>query len=75
MERYRTAFYEPLNADLSNHGAWVEAGSLSAEERATGIWKATLDRFVPPPAAAEIRDRLAPWIAARTAAGGAPVEG
>lgn len=72
MERYRTAFYEPLVADLSNFGQWTEAGSLRADERATGIWKARLAAHRP----AEIPpDRLAAldeFIARRTAEGGAP---
>ncbi len=34
MARYRSAFYEPLVADLSNFGNWTEAGSKTATERA-----------------------------------------
>ncbi|MEO5615845.1 MAG: trimethylamine methyltransferase family protein, partial [Cypionkella sp.] len=37
MERYQTAFYRPLVADLSNHDAWTEAGALTADQRATAI--------------------------------------
>ncbi|NBX43398.1 MAG: trimethylamine methyltransferase, partial [Rhodobacteraceae bacterium] len=32
MARFAEAFYPPLVADLSNHGAWQEAGGLTAEE-------------------------------------------
>ena len=31
MDRYQTAFYSPLVADLSNHGAWTEAGAQSSD--------------------------------------------
>ena len=34
MARYRTAFYEPLVADLSNFGNWSESGGKKATERA-----------------------------------------
>ncbi len=76
MRRYKTAFYQPLVADLSNHGNWAETGCLTATERATPVWQAVLDDFKRPSAAAEIAARLAPYIEAQTKAGGAaPVGG
>lgn len=48
MSRYRTAFYEPLVADLSNFGAWTEAGALTATQRANVIWKQRLANFQAP---------------------------
>lgn len=72
MARYQTAFYEPLVADLSNFGSWTEAGSKTATERATAVWKRALAEYQPLPGAEEIADRLAPFIEKRMAEGGAP---
>jgi len=72
MERYRSAFYQPLVADLSNFGQWTEAGSLRADERATAVWQQRLAGFRPPARAAERLDLVAEFIAGHLAAGGAP---
>lgn len=74
MERYQSAFYSPLVADLSNFGRWTEGGSLTAEQRATSVWKKVLEDFVPPAHAADAVERLRPFIARRTAAGGTAPE-
>ncbi len=75
MQRYEHAFYEPLVADLSNFGSWTEAGEQTSSERATAIWKSKLETFTPPAHGAEAGDRIAGFIADRTAAGGAsPVD-
>lgn len=71
MARYRTAFYEPLVADLSNFGTWTEAGSKSATERANSVWKRVLAEFQPPASAAVNAGVLDEFIARRTEAGGA----
>lgn len=74
MERYQTAFYAPLVADLSNHGLWVETGALRADQRATAIWQAQLAAFTPPAACDGVADRLAAYVADQIAAGGMPPE-
>ena len=71
MERYETAFYEPLVADWSNFGQWTEGGALRADERATSIWKERLANFKPADGCAERAARLDDYIARRKAAGGA----
>jgi trimethylamine--corrinoid protein Co-methyltransferase len=71
MERYRTAFYQPLVADLTNFGSWTEAGSKTANERANMIWKRALDHYQPIAGAEEIAGVLDPFIARRKAEGGA----
>ncbi len=70
MERYQTAFYEPLVADLSNHGLWTENGALRADQRATAIWQAKLAAFTPPAVCDGAAERLAPYVEAGLAAGG-----
>ncbi len=74
MERYQNAFYIPLVADLSNNGRWIETGSLTAEQRATAVWKKTLENFVPPAHASKTSEILAPVIERHMAAGGAVPE-
>jgi trimethylamine--corrinoid protein Co-methyltransferase len=70
MERYQTAFYEPLVSDWSNFGQWTEAGSKTATERAHGIWKRRLAEFEPPPVDSGVAEALDDFVARRTAEGG-----
>ena len=72
MERYRDAFYEPLVADRSNYGQWVEGGRLTADQRATGVWQELLANFEAPERDPGRLEALEEYIARRTAAGGAP---
>jgi trimethylamine--corrinoid protein Co-methyltransferase len=71
MARYRSAFYEPLVADLSNFGNWTEAGSKTATDRAQTVWRRLLAEFKPPAATEGIVEILDPFIAQRTEEGGA----
>ena len=75
MERFDRAFYAPLVADLSNFGTWEAAGAKTATERATAIWQRVLAEFRPPEGAGERGERIAGFIARRTAEGGAPPAG
>jgi trimethylamine--corrinoid protein Co-methyltransferase len=70
MDRYRTAFYEPLVANRSNFGQWTEAGSKTATERAHEIWKHKLAEFEPPPVDPAMAGALDEFVARRTAEGG-----
>lgn len=71
MDRYETAFYQPLVADWSNFGQWTENGALSANERATSIWQERLAGFTPPVGADDRAARLDDYIARHKEAGGA----
>lgn len=71
MDRFSTAFYDPIVADLNNFGTWTEAGSMTSAERATGVWKTKLAEFVQPPTGADAKERLMPYIEKATAEGGA----
>lgn len=73
MTRYKTAFYQPLVTDASNFGTWTEAGSLSATDRARGLWQSILQDFQPPETAATCAAPIGPFIERRTAEGGAPL--
>ena len=74
LQRYRTAFYEPLVSDWSNFGQWTEAGSRDATQRANETWKRVLAEFEPPPLDDAIAAELEEFVARRTAEGGAPPE-
>ncbi|MEM8823262.1 MAG: trimethylamine methyltransferase family protein [Pseudomonadota bacterium] len=71
MERYSTAFYEPVVADWSNYGTWVERGSRDADERATDIWQKALADVRTPELAPDRLAALDTFIAERRAQGGA----
>ncbi|MEM1049655.1 MAG: trimethylamine methyltransferase family protein [Pseudomonadota bacterium] len=72
MERYQTAFYEPLVADWSNFGTWTERGAKDANARATEIWKSRLAKPVESHLPEDRSAALDRFIATRTAEGGAP---
>jgi len=72
MERYRSAFYAPLVSDWRNSGSWADDGAKTATERASGIWRNELKRYVAPARDAAIVEELDSYVARRTAEGGAP---
>ncbi len=74
MERYQTAFYEPLVSDWSNFGQWTDSGGKTATQRANEIWKTILQEFEAPSIDVDVREQLDAFIARRTAQGGSPVD-
>ena len=72
MKRYKTAFYQPLVADLSNYGNWEETGKKTAEQRAGEIWKQRLNDFEAPKIDSSIVEEINTYIEIKTRAGGAP---
>ncbi|MFT5220607.1 MAG: trimethylamine--corrinoid protein Co-methyltransferase [Planctomycetota bacterium] len=72
MERYQTAFYQPLVSDWSNFGQWTDNGSKTATQRANKIWKDVLAEFQEPVMDQSVREELDAFIAKRTAEGGSP---
>ncbi|MCZ6723231.1 MAG: trimethylamine methyltransferase family protein [Gammaproteobacteria bacterium] len=71
MSRYQTAFYQPLVSDWSNYGRWQEKGSLTATQRANGIWKKILADFEAPTMDISVYDELQAFVERRTSEGGA----
>ena len=71
MARYQTAFYQPLVSDWSNYGRWQENGSLTATQRANGIWKKILADFEAPIMDISVYDELQAYVERRTSEGGA----
>ena len=74
MERFDTAFYSPLVADLENHGNWEAKGSLTADERATEVWQETLNNYVVPKGSVEIAENINDLIIKFKDEGGASPE-
>lgn len=72
MERFDRAFYAPLVADLTNFGTWESGGGRTSTERATAIWQQVLAEFRPPDGGEERGERIADFVARRSAEGGAP---
>ena len=73
MDRYQSAFYDPLVADLNNFGSWTESGAQTSAERATGLWQQVVRDAQQPDGAGERIARLQPLIEAGRARGGAPI--
>jgi trimethylamine--corrinoid protein Co-methyltransferase len=65
MERYEKAFYRPLLSDWTNHGAWVDAGSQDALDRATTLWQRALREYEEPKLDPAIREELDAYVAKR----------
>ncbi|MBV8145082.1 MAG: trimethylamine methyltransferase family protein [Gammaproteobacteria bacterium] len=66
LARYQSAFDRPLLSDWSSFEAWTQAGSRTATERATGIWKKLLAEYVPPPLDQAVREAIGDYVARRT---------
>jgi trimethylamine--corrinoid protein Co-methyltransferase len=65
LERYETAFYAPIVSDWRNFETWQEHGSLTATQRANGIWKQMLVDYEQPPLDAAIDEELKAFITKR----------
>ncbi len=66
LARYEKAFYRPLLSDWSNFENWRDAGSRTATDRATGIWKKLLAEYTPPPLEPSVRESIAAYVERRT---------
>jgi trimethylamine--corrinoid protein Co-methyltransferase len=65
MERYKTAFYQPLLSDWQNRESWEAAGSRDATQRATDIWQQLLDQYEEPAMDPAVREELDAYVARR----------
>jgi trimethylamine--corrinoid protein Co-methyltransferase len=65
LERYSTAFYQPMVSNWQNYEAWQEAGALDATARATRLWKKALEEYVEPAMDPAIREELEAYMARR----------
>jgi len=72
MERYRNAFYTPLVSDWRNYGTWLNDGAATATERASRIWRQSLDSYQAPARDPARVEAIHAFVARRIAEGGAP---
>ena len=70
LERYNTAFYEPMLSDWRNFETWQEDGALDATQRANRIWKQLLADYEEPPMDDAIRAELTDFVERRRSEGG-----
>lgn len=65
MERYETAFYQPLVSNWQNYENWELAGAKDATQRATDIWQRALEEYEEPVMDPAIREELDAYMAKR----------
>jgi len=65
LERYETAFYEPLVSNWDNYETWLEAGGITATQRANTLWKQMLTEYEKPPLDPAIDEALVDYVARR----------
>ena len=65
LDRYQSAFYQPLVSNWQNYESWLASGGHDALERATGIWKRALAEYEEPPMEPAIREALEDYVARR----------
>ena len=70
LERYATAFYQPLISDWRNFPLWQASGSPTAEKKANALWKQALAEYVPPAIDPSIVEEMDAYVARRVAEGG-----
>jgi trimethylamine--corrinoid protein Co-methyltransferase len=71
LERYQSAFYQPMVFSRANFEQWTEQGSPTTEQRAAEIVPTVLARCSDPELAEVTRTALFDFVASREAAGGA----
>ena len=71
LERYSTAFYQPLISDWRNFPQWQASGSPTAERKANVMWKQALAEYVEPPlATCSTAEEIDAFVARRSEEGG-----
>ena len=74
LDRYETAFYQPIVSDWRNWETWQQDGAVDATHRAHRVYKQMLASYEPPEMEASVREALDTFIARRKEAGGATAE-
>jgi trimethylamine--corrinoid protein Co-methyltransferase len=70
LERYATAFYQPLISDWRNFNQWQAAGSPEAAQKANALWKRALVDYQEPPLDPVAAEAIDAFVTRRTAEGG-----
>lgn len=70
LDRYATAFYQPLISDWRNFPQWQAAGSPTADRKANALWKQALAEYVPPFIDPAVVEEMDAFVARRVEEGG-----
>jgi trimethylamine--corrinoid protein Co-methyltransferase len=62
LANFESAFYRSPVSDNSSFEQWEAEGALDAAQRATPIWKRTLEQYEPPPIDDAVDEELREWI-------------
>jgi len=65
MQRFKSAFYEPMLSDWQNQENWQLAGAKDATTRATELWQKALEEYEEPAIDPAIKDALTDYVAKR----------
>lgn len=74
LERYATAFYQPLISDWRNFPQWQASGSPTGERKANSVWKQALTEYAVPAMDAAIAEEIDAFVARRSQEGGEPTD-
>ena len=74
LERYETAFYEPVLSDWRNFETWKNDGAIDTTTRASRVWRRLLDEYETPAMDPAIAEELTTFIRRRKDEGGATAE-
>jgi trimethylamine--corrinoid protein Co-methyltransferase len=62
LDRYETAFYEPILSDWRNFETWAEDGERTALQRANSLYKRVLEDYEPPALDVAVREELQAFV-------------
>ncbi len=65
LQRYETAFYEPMLSDWRPYETWKEDGERTGTQRANAIWKKLLDAYQQPALDESRREELETYVEKR----------
>ena len=65
LQRYESAFYQPLLSTRDNFERWQESGAPDTARRANALWKKLLQTYEKPPIDPAIEEALADFVARR----------
>ncbi len=71
LDRYETAFYQPLVFERTNFEQWTEEGSRRADQRAELTWRNALENYEQPALDPGVMAEMQDFVARRSAKGGA----
>lgn len=65
LQRYETAFYQPLISNWDNYDTWLERGRETAPVKANRLWKKLLAEYQQPPIDPSTDEALKDFVARR----------